>query len=335
MARFRWVYLIPVALALAGGGCGSAQDAKQSAVAGKRFKMAMMPKKIGIAYFNACERGAQEAAAELGIDLTYDGPEKDDVRDQIRMLGQWITEGYDCISVAPNDPGRISSVLEEARAKGITVLTFDADADRGRQYFVNQADYGDIARALLDTMVEEIGPKGKVGILTSTLQAPNQSQWARRMKKYREERYPGIELLQETESQESSNLGIDRAKTLIQGHPDLKGIIGLTSIATPAAAEAVEQQGKKGEIHVVGLSTPVEMKKYVNGGTVRTVILWKPIDLGYLTVYVADLVHKGQMKGEGTIQAGRLREIKVRDGYEVLLGPPMKFTAANINDYDF
>jgi len=53
------------------------------------------------------------------------------------------------------------------------------------------------------------------------------------------------------------------------------------------------------------------------------------------TVHVADLARKGQMKSEGNIRAGRLGDIQVRDGHEVLLGPPMKFTAANIDQYDF
>jgi ABC-type sugar transport system substrate-binding protein len=301
----------------------------------KKFKMGVMPKITGIAYFNACERGAKEAAEELGIDLHYDGPAKDDVGEQIRMLDQWITEGFDCIAVAPNHPASICPVLQRARDKGITVLTFDADANEARQYFVNQAAYDDIARALIDTMAEEIGGAGDVGVLTSTKQAPNQSQWSRRMREYQPKKYPDMKLLEEIETQENSKIGIDRAKGLIEANPNLKGIIGLTSVAFPAAAEAVEQKGKAGAIRVVGLSTPKEMRRYVKNGTVKTVILWKPVDLGYLTVHVADLIRKNQMKGEGEIPAGRLGKVRVRDGYEVLLGPPLKFTAANIDEFDF
>jgi rhamnose transport system substrate-binding protein len=327
MPRRRLVSLL-VLVALVAAGCG--QPAQH-----QRFKMGLMPKIKGIAYFQACNQGAQEAARELDIDLTYDGPAKDDVNDQVRMLEQWITQGYDCIAVAPNHPTLIAPALKRAQSRGITVLTFDADADAGREYFVNQATYDDIARSLIDTMAEEIGGEGKVGILTSTLQAPNQSQWARRMKEYRRQRYPRMELLEEIESQENSKIGIDRAKDLIQANPDLKGIIGLTSIAFPAAAEGVEQLGKQGQVHVVGLSLPNQMRKYVKDGTVRTVILWKPIDLGYLTVYVADLIRKKHMAAEGTIRAGRLGDIQVRQGLEVILGPPIQFTAQNIDDYDF
>jgi rhamnose transport system substrate-binding protein len=301
------------------------------------FKMGLMPKIKSIAYFNACAQGAHEAAKELDIDLVYDGPAKDDVNEQIRMLDQWISQGFQCIAVAPNHPAQITPVLRRAHDRGITILTFDADAnpESGRQYFINQATYDDVAKTLIDTMAEEMGGPGKVGILTSTLQAPNQSQWARRMKEYRRERYPGMELLEEMESQESTKLGVDRARNMIQANPDLKGIIGLTSIAFPAAAEAVEQEGKKGQIHVVGLSLPSQMRKYVQNGTVQTVILWKPVDLGYLTVWVADRIRKGEMAGKSKILAGRLGEIQVRDGYEVILGPPMKFTADNIDKYDF
>lgn len=309
-------------------GCATRQE-------NKKFKMGMMPKIKSIAYFNACAKGAQEAAAELDIDLVYDGPPKDDINEQIRMLEQWINQGYQCIAVAPNHPSLIAPVLKRAQAKGITVLTFDADADSGREYFVNQASYDDIAKTLIDTMAEEMGGRGKVGILTSTLQAPNQSQWARRMKEYRQQHYPEMVLLDEIESQENSKIGIDRAKDMIQANPDLQGIIGLTSIAFPAAAEAVEQLGKKGQVHVVGLSLPSQMREYVKHGTVRTVILWKPVDLGYLTVVVADRIRKGQLKGVTKFQAGRLKEVQIRDGFEVLLGPPMKFTAENIDQYDF
>ena len=112
MGRFVWVALVATAAFAAGSGCGNPPAGSGP----KAFRMAMMPKLTGIAYFNACERGAREAALELGIDFTYNGPPQDDVRPQIRMLEQWIASGFDCIAVAPNNPASISPVLKEARA---------------------------------------------------------------------------------------------------------------------------------------------------------------------------------------------------------------------------
>jgi hypothetical protein len=72
----------------------------------------------------------------------------------------------------------------------------------------------------------------------------------------------------------------------------------------------------------------------VKDGTVESFILWSPVDLGYLTIHVCDLVRQGKMPENGTIKAGRLKDIKVKDR-EVMLGPPIKFTKDNIDKYDF
>jgi rhamnose transport system substrate-binding protein len=189
---------------------------------------------------------------------------------------------------------------------------------------------------MVDEMAAQLSPpgKGKVGILTSSTEAPNQAEWAKRMKAYAKKKYPDLELLKETEHGEERNPGITKARALIQANKDLVGIIGLTSVAVPAAAEAVRLEKKKGEIKVTGVSTPADMRDYINDGTVESFVLWNPIDLGYLAVYVADLQRKGQMPENGTITAGRLRKIQVMDR-EVLLGDPVRFDRKNIGKYDF
>ncbi|MFL5341094.1 MAG: substrate-binding domain-containing protein [Gemmataceae bacterium] len=301
-------------------------------------KMAFMPKLVGIPYFNACKKGAEEAAKELGIELTYNGPTETDVNKQIDLIKQWVASGeYNAVCVACNEPDQIAATLRAARKKGVHVITYDADSQPdARAFFVNQGTYDAIARAIVDSMAEQLSPKGegKVGILTSSRQAPNQAQWYKRIKEYAAEKYPRMEIMQEAEHGEDRDKGITVAKAMIQANPDLKAIIGLTSVAVPAAAEAVRQGGKKGQIKVGGVSTPKDMRDYVMDGTVTEFILWNPVDLGYLTVYVADLERKGQMPKSGKFKAGRLGEISVKDG-EVLLGDPMRFNKENIDKFDF
>jgi ABC-type sugar transport system substrate-binding protein len=344
-----WCILFLVAVAVfIGCGDGPDRSREKDGPAARRgrgkkgaaspFKIGFMPKLVGIPYFTACRRGAEEAAEELGITLVYDGPTRADVNQQIGLLNHWVASGeYDCIAVACNDPKRITKVLRRAQKKGILVITFDADAQEGRSYFVNQATYDSVAESMVDAMAEELTPRGvgKVGILTSSIQAPNQSEWARRMKAYARKRYPRMELLPEEEHGEDRNPGIAKAKAMIKAHEDLKGIIGLTSVAVPAAAEAVRQLERQGEIKVTGVSTPRDMRDYVKDGTVKTVILWNPVDLGYLTVHVANLVRGGDMPKDGLIKkVGRLRNIQVR-GQDVILGKPMRFTRDNIDQFDF
>src|SRR5262245_2070829 len=314
--------LLSLLLIIGGAGCATKS-------ADRPVKIGFMPKLVGLPYFNACQRGAEEAARELGVELFYNGPTQADANQQINMLSQWIASGeYAVIAVACNDPDLIAPTLRQARKQGILVVTYDADSQPdAREFFVNQATYEAVAEAMADVMADELEPKGtgNVGILTSFIQAPNQRQWADRMKAYVQKKYPSMHFLDETQHGEDRNLGIQKAKALIQANEDLKGIIGLTSVAVPAAAEAVRQEGKAGKIKVTGVSTPKDMRDYVKDGTVKAFVLWNPVDLGYLAVQVAELLRKQQMQPEGTIEAGRLGKIGVRNR-EVLLGKPIRFS---------
>jgi ABC-type sugar transport system substrate-binding protein len=322
------VVLVVVLLSAALPGCA------QRVVEG--FRLLFVPKLTSIPYFQACKKGAEEAARELGIQLKYDGPNTADVNAQIDILSNAVASGeFHAIAVACNEPDRIDPVLKQARDKGLPVITYDADARSSRDFFVNQATYEAVAEAMADAMAEQLpDAAGKVGLLTSFRQAPNQSEWARRLRDYAAKKYPNMSLLPEEEHGEDRSPGISKARALIASHKDLKGIIGLTSVAVPAAAEAVRQEKKQGEIVVTGVSTPRDMREYLMDDTVKTVILWNPVDLGYLTVYVVHLQRQGKMPENGSIQAGRLGEIQVRNR-EVLLGQPLRITRANVDALDF
>jgi rhamnose transport system permease protein len=88
-------------------------------------------------------------------------------------------------------------------------------------------------------------------------------------------------------------------------------------------------------VSVIGLSLPNINKPYVHGGVVQTVVLWNTRDLGYLTVHAGlQLVQGALSAGASSLQGGRLGAVQIR-GSEIILGPPLKFTKANIDQFDF
>ena len=89
--------------------------------------------------------------------------------------------------------------------------------------------------------------------------------------------HPGLKWLETVEAQEDNILSFNQARTLINKHgDDLKGIFGMTSVATPASAEAVSQARQCGNVAVVGLATPNGMRPYVDYDCVKSVVLWNP-----------------------------------------------------------
>jgi rhamnose transport system permease protein len=111
--------------------------------------------------------------------------------------------------------------------------------------------------------------------------------------------------------------------------------MAISAPAVPGAAEAVRQAGRSGDVRVIGLSLPNINKPYVHDGTVQTVVLWNTANLGYLTVHAAAQLARGSLlPGATTMTARRLGAIDIRDS-EIVLGPPLRFTKQNIDQYDF
>lgn len=298
-----------------------------------------VPKLIGIGYFAATTQGMQEAATELGnVDVTTDGPTEANIDDQITFLDNFITQGVDGLLFAANDPVAIAPVLKKALGKGIHVVGYDANSEPdAREWFVNQAEFNGIAKSMMDSIVADIGEDGSFAIVTSTFTTPNQARWIAEMWAYTQECYPSLSWLETVEAQEDNILSFNQATTLINKHgDDLDGLFGMTSVATPASAEAVTQANLCGTVSVVGLATPNAMKPYVESDCVKSVVLWNPVDLGYAAVYVMRAVADGKLQpGATEVEAGRLGKLAIVNGSEVLLGPPFIYSKDNIADFDF
>jgi rhamnose transport system permease protein len=150
--------LAVIAVACGGSGGGGASGGGAAAKEGPT--VAMMPKNKGNPYFVSCHKGGQEAADQLGVKLLWDGPTETDPAKQNEVVEAWITRGVDVIAVSVENKEAISTVLRKARAKGIKVVTWDADAEKdARDVFVDQATPQGIASVLLEHTSRLLGAR--------------------------------------------------------------------------------------------------------------------------------------------------------------------------------
>ncbi len=301
----------------------------------RRVVIAVMPKAKGDPYFVSCRAGAEEAAGELNVELIWDGPTGLDAAKQNEVVENWITRKVDVIAVSVENRAGISTVLRKARQRGITVLTWDADAEPdARDFFVNQATPEGIGNTLTDEAARLLGGRGDFAIVTGALSAANQNEWIGYIKKRIAEKHPGLKLATIRPSDDDRDKAFSEAQTILRVNPEVKLIMAISAPAVPGAAEAVRQAGRR-DVNVIGLSLPNINKPYVHEGVVQTVVLWNTRDLGYLTVYAGAMLaqHKVQ-SGAQSLSAGRLGTIEIR-GSEILLGPPLMFNKGNIDLFDF
>ncbi|MGM0883402.1 MAG: autoinducer 2 ABC transporter substrate-binding protein [Bacillota bacterium] len=300
----------------------------------EKITVAVVPKLIGIPYFNSAQEGAEQAGRELDVEVIYTGPVQADAAQQSLYIEDLIIKKVDAIAVSANDPEAIVPVLKKAEQAGIKVLTWDADArEDARSLFVSQTSDEELGRHIMDTMAQQMGEEGEFAIITGSLKASNLNIWMDWMKRQAAEKYPRMKLVAVIPADDDQQKALLKAQELIDAYPNLRGIIGNSSEAVPGAAEAVRQAGKKDEIKVVGLSTPNLMKPYLEDGSAQVATLWSPKKLGYLTVAIAKQLVEGNLPEDGQ-EIPNVGRLSLR-GDVIIMGSPTDFTKHNVDQYDF
>jgi rhamnose transport system substrate-binding protein len=338
-------FLTAVLLAAFAIGCGddaSAPGGKGAATAGKakprsELAIAMLPKLTNIAYFRASQEGAKKAADELGVKLIYDGPSDPSASDQNKFIETWIHQGVDAICVAPNEPKAIKRFVQQAQERGIKVLTWDSDApESGRDLMVDQVDDKKLGEALMDEIARQMHEEGEWAVVIASLNADNLNTWRRYAEARAAEKYPKIKKVATVVTDEDVDKSRQLVETLLNAHPNLKGLIGFDSNSVPGAAEALKRTGKAGKVALCGNTTPAPMKAYLKEGVLQSFFLWDPRKLGDLTVRLAVALAEGKTLKPGmSVNGSPPLVFTPSDPPTVIMTEPIKFTKENIDQYDW
>ena len=297
----------------------------------------VMPKLVGIPYFNASETGALAAGEELGINVIYTGPTTGDAALQVQMIEDLLIDGIDALAIAPNDPDSVSPALQKCQADGVLVMDWDTTANGDDvTYSIQQIDNKVLGEMLFDLLVEAMGTdEGEYAIVTGYLTAANLNTWIDFGKAYAAEKYPNLTRVTDpVPSDESAQEAYTQTMALIAAYPNLKGIIGYSTPGPIGAAMAVQEKGLQDQIAVVGTSMPTDSAPYLKDGSLDFGVLWDPAQLGKLAVYVAYLTITGQtvegyeVPGVGPIHINE-------DGKTIIMADPSVWTAENVDNYNF
>lgn len=326
--------VLPVALAVG----LTAVSAMSPAAAQDKVRIALVVKSLGNGFFEAANRGAQEAAKELGgVEIIYTGPTTTSAEGQIEVINALISQKVDAIAVSANDPDALVPALSKAMQRGIKVISWDSGVSaKGRLMHLNPSSNQLIGNINLKLAAAALPDgKGDAAILSATATSTNQNIWIEEMKKALPN-YPGLKIVTTVYGDDLSDKSYRETQALLKTYPQVKAIIAPTSVGIVAAAQAVKDAGKIGEVYVTGLGLPSEMAGAIKSGASKSFAIWNPIDLGYTATMLSYDLVRGKMTSvpEGTkLKAGRMGEITVGKGSEAAMGDPFTYDASNIDQF--
>ena len=339
----RWPLLMLVAALLILGGCdrdpsiGPSGNGRSDPIT-----IAYIPGRADDAYYDAVIEGFKKAAAENGADFVVAAPATADVAGQLAAIREQVSRRVSVLAISPNSPDALNASLKEAMDKGITVITVDADVAGGEQYRhagVLTVDPETIGESQLELLGMLMSYQGKFAILSTTTDAAKLNRWIDAMKRnmLANPKFKMMELVGVVYGNDDPAKSLAETESLLEKHPDLRGIAAPTPVGLTAAAQCIQARSKAGAVAVTGLGKPNQMRSFIKDGTVKAFALWNPFNEGYLTCHLAAQMAKRTVRPATGVQfvAGTLGDRAFEENGIVITGGPTTFTKDNIDQYRF
>ncbi|HCE01508.1 MAG TPA: sugar ABC transporter substrate-binding protein [Armatimonadetes bacterium] len=277
-------------------GCGSSTESKASeetpkATGTPSFKIAVIPKGTTHEFWKAIHAGAKKAASELGVEVIWKGPVKEDDREsQIAVIEDFITRGVDGIVVAPLDSSALVAPIEEAIGKGIPVVIIDSGLNSDKYVSFVATDNYKGGKLGGEHLAKLLGGKGRVVLLRYQVGSASTQEREKGFLDAMKEN-PGITVVSdnqyggattETAQRAAENLLAPLKKP--DGTLSIDGIFCPNESTTVGMLRVLQDAGLAGKVKFVGFDSSPTLIAALEKGQIHGLVLQNPFNMGYLGV---------------------------------------------------
>ncbi len=286
--------LIVVASMLAA--CGGTSAATQApAAATEKLYIPVISKGFQHQFWQAVKLGSENAAKDLNVDITFEGPESEAMVDkQVEMFQTALDKKPAAICLAAVDSKAFQPLLEKAKAAGIPVIGFDSGVDSDIP--VTTATTDNIAAAALaaDKMAELIGGEGEVAVIAHDQTSRTGIDRVKGFTDQIAAKYPKIKIVDTQYGGGDQLKSTDLAKAIIQANPDLKGFFGANEGSIIGVLNAAKELGLEGKLTIIGYDSGQQQMDAIRSGAESGAITQNPVGIGYKCVEAAVKAYKGE-----------------------------------------
>ncbi len=246
--------------------------------------------------------GAQKAAKELGVTVTFMSPNTKDDAQQIECVNNAVAGGYQAIIVAANGPDAISSALKEAASSGVKLVYVDspANVDAEATFSTDNEAAGKTAGEEMLKALEAAGvTSGKIGIVN--VNAATDSTVKREAGFRSAFEGTGFELM-ETQYGEGDAA---KSQTIAENYitQGVVGIFGCNEGSTTGTGNAIKASGKS-DIVGVGFDKSDAILNLIDDGYLLCTMAQNPDVMGEEGVKAAVAAINGESLGGKVTDTG-------------------------------
>ncbi|MBP8214096.1 MAG: ABC transporter substrate-binding protein [Propionivibrio sp.] len=243
-------------------------------------------------FWQAVRAGAEQAAKDLNVKITFEDPESETMVDeQTAMLKNALANKPAAIALAALNSKAATPLLVDAHYKKIPVIAFDSGVDSVIPRTTATTDNVAAAGLAAEKMAELIGKSGEVAVVvhdeTSRTGIDRRDGFVKRMKAY-----PDIKIVSIQYGNGDQVKSAEITKAILEAHPEVKGIFGANEGSAIGVLNAAKEMQR--QIVIIGFDSGKQQKAAVASGEMAGAISQNPVGMGYKTVEAAVKAIKGE-----------------------------------------
>lgn len=276
--------------------CGKKDESRVQQESAKKIEIAVIPKGTTHEFWKSIHAGAVKASRELGVEVIWKGPQKEDDRaQQIMVVEDFINRGVDGIVLAPLDDRALCRPVQDSVRENIPVVIIDS-ALQGEDYisFVATDNYkGGVIAA--HRMGELLGGKGDIFLIRYQEGSASTTKRENGFLDTITSEFPDISLLvQDQYTGATTETAYQLAENLLGRFPEVDAIFCPNESSTFGALRALQESGLAGKVKFVGFDSSPKLIQALKDGHIHGLVLQDPMKMGYLGVKQMTLHLKGQ-----------------------------------------
>ena len=288
--------LICAALIVCAGGCN-----RRTGSTDGRPRVALVLKTLNNPFFIEMQRGAEEAARRLGVELTVQAAEREtDVEKQMQIIENLIQARVNALAVTPSGSREVVPAIGKANLANIPVVVVDtrldakaaADAGVKTVSFVGSDNYRG-GQLIGEFLVKASGGKARVAILEGIA---GHETGDSRVRGFRDavKGSPGIVIVASQTANWERDQGFSVFQNILQAHPDLDAVFACNDMMALGAIEAINTAGKASRIRVLGFDAVKDARAALESGAMAATVAQYPDEMGKVAVETALKAIRGE-----------------------------------------
>ena len=307
--KTRLVSLLCAAALLAGCNRSEKTTATAGGSAAKSAQptIALVVKTLNNPFFIDMQRGAEEAAKKLGVNLVVQAADREvDVERQMQIIENLIERKVSALCITPSGSREIVPVIVKANKAGIPVLIVDTRADEkalaaagGKIATFIGSDNYDGGKLAGEFIAAKLGGQGTIAVLEGI---PGHETGDSRLRGFREAvaKFPGLKIVASQPANWERDQGFNVFQNILQANPSITALVACTDLMALGATEAIAAAGKTGKVIVVGFDAQPEARDAIKKGTMSATVAQFSARMGATAVEYAHKLLTGEKIPEFT-----------------------------------